>query len=258
MQRNRKQVSRKAPSASAMSVLGRRISCPPDPPAVTLMPWYPLTLTGIVSLTSAGAVSNITVANVISALGAQFNITASGVRVRAQRVRAWLPLEQSVAVSGRPYGFSVIPYSFTTGVGMSDYGDTNSRLNYARVGFEWPASDRAVPLFAGTTIVFTAAAGEVPASVGAKVYWQLEILWQFNTFETPGRSVVVRTVPSLDTGFGVAAGRPPQIGQDPATVEEATVLLVREGKDAATITDDPESIEEGKCCGLPRFRGLRH
>jgi hypothetical protein len=177
------------------------------------MPWYPLTLTGIVSLTSAGAVSNITVANVISALGAQFNITASGVRVRAQRVRAWLPLEQSVAVSGRPYGFSVIPYSFTTGVGMSDYGDTNSRLNYARVGFEWPASDRAVPLFAGTTIVFTAAAGEVPASVGAKVYWQLDILWQFNSFETPGRSAFVpgdaqlaATATPLE-GSGKEAGR---------------------------------------------------
>jgi hypothetical protein len=194
-------------SNAAACFYGKRIGCPADPPSVTLAPWNPLVLTGIVALPSAGARRNITVADLTTALGLQFNITATGIRFRVQKVRAWYTVEQSIAVSGRPYGFSVVPYSFTTGVGICDFGDSNGRLNYARVGYEWSMSDRSIPLFAPTTIVFETSCGEVPSGGTAKVYWQLDILWQFNTFEDPGRSLVYPTmahrIDNSDTPVGL-------------------------------------------------------
>jgi len=167
-----------------MCFTGRRFNCPSDPPQVTTSPWNTITL---VATTAASAVSGtVTVGDLFNTLVQQLGFTVTtNLRMRIQRIRGWLPNNGSVGITGKPYGFSIQPYNFTTGAAITDLGDVNSRLNYASVGYEWSLADRTTVVFVTGNIVNKWAISETTSS--GKLLFYYDLLWQFNTFSAPDR-----------------------------------------------------------------------
>lgn len=161
---------------------GGRYQCPVDPPQYTLSPWNTLTLAAVDP--AATVTGSVSVADLQTELRTIFGFTGGQIRIRMQRVRAWLPNNGSIGVSGKPYGISIVPYSFTTGAGITTLSDVNSRLNYAAVAYAWGLGDRTVTLFSGSTRILDWAIDETAGSAG-KVLFYFDFLWQFNTFAAP-------------------------------------------------------------------------
>lgn len=102
-----------------------------DPPSVTAVPWYNLTISFDLVLTS-GAVLH-TVTSLRTQLLSQLGVTTtSAYFIRIREVRVWGPLGSNISL--QTYDFS------NDGNLLSSVSDVGSLTNRPHTGYVWPAS----------------------------------------------------------------------------------------------------------------------
>lgn len=129
-QRQRKPLSKQAKTFLHQKLYGKRLYPSPDPPSFEYNPWNNFTLTIGSSSDTIVKISQIFDILVKTLAGAK----AEQLAVRIISIRVWGTKE------GKPIHLS--PYTDNS-LGQGDFMDLTdlpSRMNYARVGFEWPVS----------------------------------------------------------------------------------------------------------------------
>ena len=158
---------------------GCRIVTPFDPPSFNSVPWYTQNVVGKISLAGSAV---IRVSDIKTTMNNQLGFTGD-FNFRLKRVRGWL-LSQDPTIS-----FALSPYDLSNFNPRAEYVDLAGRNHWATVGYSWPVGDQAISKYTSTqgTDQILRLDTNSPAAVEVILYF--DILWRFETFFDPARSV---------------------------------------------------------------------
>lgn len=183
---------------------GRQMNVDPDPPIISLRPWYSLTLQSIVMVDSKTQSYQVLAKEVFDGIQKQLGITGD-LEARMQFVKAWSlsSMATTNAAVVQP-SLSVTFYDLirsvdlTTAATLKTIYDNGTATLPAAVGFMWPVSHQQVNLAPGAPVInvsVTGTGGQGAASAKAQLYFHL--LWRVRDPDP----VAPNVVPVLRSGI---------------------------------------------------------
>jgi hypothetical protein len=110
-------------------IQGVKISASPDPPSVTTVPWYNLTVSFNIALTSTAIVH--TVSTIRTQLSTQLGLASgTGFTLRIREVRTWGPLGGDIKCEF---------FDYDTGSLLQETTDVGSLTTRPHCGYVWPS-----------------------------------------------------------------------------------------------------------------------
>lgn len=172
---------------------GRKVNPSADPPPFANAPWWQVTVVGSELLLSATNTGSVTVDSLRTTFQNQLGITGSiSYLFRIKKVRVW----HQIGTSYRSV-LGIEPFDLGRNIIRGEIVDTCGRVAYSRVGYEWPLTDQSVSLYTGTDgaqkIIQWECKTDAPANSHLVFYF--DILWRYNTFDVPERSMFGASFP---------------------------------------------------------------
>ena len=166
---------------------GTRIGTPFDPPSFNSVPWYTQTIAG--KVTFSGSVV-IRVSDIKTTMNNQLGFTGD-FNFRLKRVKTWL-LVQDPTIT-----YALSPYDLANFNPRAEYVDLAGRNHWATLGYAWPIGDQAISKYTSTqgSDQILQLTTNAPAAVEVILYF--DVLWRFETFVDPVRTMSANGMVSL-------------------------------------------------------------